>query len=246
MRQLLPEPAEVDVASAHAEIRRHAPVDRPWVMLNVVTSADGATAVDGVSAGLGSPADKEVFSALRAVADVVMAGAGTVTAERYRPPRTGAAQQARRLARGQRARPRIAVVSGSLSVPLDLELFGDPAERPIVVTTVDADADRLAEVRAVAEVVQAGQGTVDLRAALAALRAHGDLVLCEGGSNLNGRLLADDLVDEINVSYSPLVVGGTSPRLASGPVETARPLALAHLWEAEHMLLARYVAVRAG
>lgn len=244
MRQLLPEPDDVDVVAHHADLRRPAPAGRPWVMLNVVTSTDGATAVDGVSAGLGSPADKEVFSALRGVADVILAGSGTVTAERYRPPRTGASQQNRRLDRGQRAKPRIAVVSGSLSIPLDLEIFGDPAERPIVVTTVDADPDRLSAVRAVADVIQAGEGSVDLPSALAALRREGERVLCEGGSDLNGRLVAADLVDELNVSYAPMLVGGTSPRLAAGSTEAPRAMALAHLWEAEGMLLARYVAVR--
>lgn len=245
VRQLLPEPREVDPYEAHASARRRSPADRPWVMLNVVTSVDGSTVVGGVSGPLGSPADKLVFSALRARADVILAGAATVTAENYRPPRTSEAQQRLRAARGQRARPRIAVVSASLSLPLDMELFSDPVERPIVVTTDDADADRVAAAREHADVIQAGRdGRVDLRAALVALHVQGDVVLCEGGSTLNGHLVAHDLIDEVNLSTSAMLTGGSGPRLAVGDVEVVRPLELAHLWEEDGMLLARYLVCR--
>lgn len=213
-------------------------------MLNVVTSVDGATAVGGVSGPLGSPADRAVFTALRAAADVVMAGAATVNAERYRPPRTPPAEQERRRARGQRPKPRLAVVSGSLSVDLDLELFADPDERPIVITTVDAPVERRHAVDRVADVVAAGTGRVDLGVAVAQLGVHGSVVLCEGGSSLNGHLIAHDLVDEVNLTVSAVVAAGTSPRLAAGDREVLHPLDLAHLWEADAMLLARYLVRR--
>jgi riboflavin biosynthesis pyrimidine reductase len=246
VRQLFPTPAEIDPDDAHESILRPAPPERPWVALNTIASVDGATAVDGVSGPLGTPADRAVFGALRAIADVVVAGASTVTAERYRSPRTSAARQERRLARGQRRHPRLAVVSASLEFPLDLDLFTDPAERPLVLTTADADPDRLAAVSRVADVVRAGTGQVDLAAALGHLRAEAsaELVLCEGGSTLNGHLAAAGLIDELNVSLAPTLVAGASPRLASGPVDHPRPLRLAHLWEADHLLLARYEVVR--
>lgn len=213
-------------------------------MLNVVTSVDGATAVGGVSGPLGSPADKAVFTALRAAADVVLAGAATVNAERYRPPRTSPADQERRQARGQRPKPRLAVVSGSLSLDPDLELFGDPAERPIVLTTDDAPTDRRRRLESTADVVATGHGRVDLAAALGELGRHGGVVLCEGGSALNGQLIALDLVDEVNLTVSPTLAAGRSPRLAADGIEVRHPLRLAHLWEADGMLLARYLVDR--
>lgn len=214
-------------------------------MLNVIASVDGSTSVGGVSGPLGSAADKLVFSALRAVADVVVAGASTVKAENYRPPRTSEAQQQRRVARGQRAKPRIAVVTASLSVPLDAELFSDPTERPLVITTDDAAPDRLSAVSEVADVIRAGSdGAVDLGAALESLADLGRVVLCEGGSTLNGHLLAADLVDEVNLSVAAVMAGGRGPRLAAGGDEVVRQLALAHLWEAEGMLLTRYLVDR--
>ncbi len=216
-------------------------------MLNVVTSVDGSTVVDGVSGPLGTPADKLVFSALRACTDVILAGSNTVTAENYRPPRTSEEQRSAREQRGQRPKPRIAVVSGSLSFPTDLELFSDPAERPIVLTTEDAPPERLRAVDAVADVIQAGHdGEVDLASALAALQPECDLVLCEGGSTLNGHLVAAGLVDEVDVSISAVLAGGHGPRLASGAGDVLQAMTLAHLWEEDGMLLARYVADRSA
>lgn len=246
MRQILPHLADIDPHAEHMRIQRLAPATRPWVMLNVVTSVDGATTVDGLSGPLGSDADKTVFSALRGASDVILAGATTVRAENYRAPQTSKTQQALRVDRGQRPKPRIAVVSRSLDLPLDMALFNDPGERPIVLTTADADPDRLKTLEAVAEVWQHGVGDVDLHAAIAALGAVGSLVVCEGGSTLNGQLIAEDLVDEVNHTVSPQVVAGDGPRLARGPIEAPRPLELAHLWEEDGMLLARYVTNRAS
>src|SRR5712692_5707108 len=84
MRQLLPYPCDpVDPATLYAEL----PVagTRPTVRLNMIASIDGATAVSGLSGGLGGPADDALFAVLRAQADVVLVAAGTVRAERYGP-----------------------------------------------------------------------------------------------------------------------------------------------------------------
>ncbi len=54
---------------------------RPWVRANMIESADGAAAVDGLSGGLGGAADREVFGLLRALAGVILVGAGTARAE---------------------------------------------------------------------------------------------------------------------------------------------------------------------
>ena len=77
--------------------RRTSRGERPWVMINVVESVDGATAVSGESRGLSGPADREVFHALRGVADAILVGAGTVRADSYGPmrPRPGSARPAR-------------------------------------------------------------------------------------------------------------------------------------------------------
>ncbi len=81
-------------------------------------------------------------------------------------------------------------------------------------------------------------GAAGLAAVLAEHAAK--VVVCEGGPSLNGQLLAADLIDEVNLSLSPLLVGGSSARVAAGPATAGTRLDLAHLWESEGLLLARY------
>ncbi|HEY4375725.1 MAG TPA: pyrimidine reductase family protein [Acidimicrobiales bacterium] len=252
MRQLFPvlDPAsgggDVDPAAPYAAAVRPAPPGRPWVLLNMVASVDGATAVKGRSGGLGGPSDKVVFSAIRAVADVIIAGNGTVRAEGYGPPRPSAATQEARVARGQAPFPRIAVVSGSLDLDLHSSLFTTPEHRPLVITTEDPPADRLAAAAERADVVQAGHGPVDLGAALGLLAAAGHRVaLVEGGPTLNGQLVAADLVDELCLTVSPHFVGGTSGRVAHGPDAALEALELAHVLHdpVDGLLFLRYVRV---
>lgn len=242
VRQLLPEPVDpIDVVERHDSAARPRPSDRPWVACNMIASVDGATAMHGVSGPLGGDADHAVFHALRSTADVILAAAGTVRAEAYGPPRTTEERQAARRARGQRSRPRIAVVSGSLRLDLTSSLFGDPTERPIVITSESADPALRAAVGERAELLVVGGDRVDLTSALATLAHHGDLVLCEGGPSLIGQLAALDLVDEMCLTIAPTLIGGDSARVAVHPTVTPRPMRLAHLWEDDGSLFARYV-----
>lgn len=228
---------------------RPAPADRPWVAVNMVTSADGATQVDGVSGPLGSDADMAVFVALRAASDVILAGSSTVTAERYRPPMGNEARRARRTARGQQPLPRIAVVSNRGDVDLSLPMFVDarPDSRPIVLVAEGVPDERRTALDAVADVLEVGDERVDLLRALRSLRdaAGAEMVLCEGGATLNGLLVDADLVDEWCLTLAPMVVGGDAVRGAHSPGGgTARAMRLARVLEADGELMLRYVRDR--
>lgn len=241
VRQLLPEPGEVDPATVHAAADRPPTATRPWVLLNMVASVDGATAVDGVSGGLGGPGDKVVFSAIRAVADVILVAGGTARAESYGPPQTPTERRAEREARGQAAFPRMAIVTGSLDLDPASSLFTEAPEPPLVYTVPDAAPGRRRAIAAVAEVVDVGEERVDLQLVLADLRARGaSVVLVEGGPGLNGQLLAAGLIDELNLTCSPVLVGGSSARVIRAAEDQELPLELCHLWEADGFLFARY------
>jgi riboflavin biosynthesis pyrimidine reductase len=219
---------------------------RPWVRLNMIASADGGTAVSGVSRGLGGPADRQLFLALRSLADVILVGAGTARSERYGPTRVTGEQQAARLARGQTPVPPIAVVTRSCRLDWDTPLFAHATARPIVVTVSGAaDADRARAAR-VADVVLAGERDVDPGSALDALRERGvRSVLAEGGPNLNSQLAAAGRLDELCLTVSPRLVGGAANRILAGPSLTGPPeLRLASVCEQDGFVFLRYLIRR--
>jgi len=244
VRRLWPDPGDVDdVAALVAAEARPAPAGRPWVLVDMVSSLDGAITIGRRSGALGGPADRVMFAALRGVADVVLAGAGTVRAESYGPSRPSAATRAARRTRGQHELPQVAVVTRSLDLDLASPLFTE-AERPtIVITCAAADDDRRAAVAAVGELIVAGDDEVDLAAALAALRDRGAAVVtAEGGPRLNGDLLAADLIDEWALAVSPILAGGEAGRASRGPA-LDKPVAmrLDRVLEADGFLFARWV-----
>jgi riboflavin biosynthesis pyrimidine reductase len=238
VRQLFPSPAaDVDPLDAYDEWREP-PAGRPWVVADMIASVDGATAVAGRSGGLGGAADKAVFRALRTVPDVVLVGAATARIERYGPVQLPEASVRRRLARGQAALPRLALVSGQLDLDPGDDLFRADGARPLVFTTETAPAGPRADLEAVAEVVTSGQDRVDLGEVLRRLRVEGArVVLAEGGPSLNGQLVAGGWVDEWCQSVAPLLAGGGSARVAHGPEPTApTELALHRVLEADGYL----------
>ena len=240
MRVLLPRPIDgrddLDDAGARALVaaeRREPAGDRPWLVVNMVATLDGATAVDGVTGALGGPADHLVFHALRGIADVVLVAAGTARAEDYGPPR----------ARPDGAPGRLAVVTRSGDLDPTARMFR--SGNPLVLTCEACPADRRAALAEVAEVVLAGDTAVDLALALDELGSRGArVVLCEGGPTLNGQLIEADLVDEWCLTVAPVLAGGDAKRASVGGLAAAppHPLALDRVLVADDGdLLLRYV-----
>jgi riboflavin biosynthesis pyrimidine reductase len=242
MRQLLPTQLDaVDPFELFAGDERAAAPDRPWVLANMITSLDGATHVDGLSGGLGSEADRVTFRAIRAVADVILVAAGTARSEQYHPVRTNPDVVDARLARGQRERPRLAILTRHLDLDLDGELFTSP-DPPIVLTTEHAPQVRVRYAESRTDVVQFPGDRVDVAEAVRALGALGArIVLSEGGPTLIGQLALADVLDELCLSLSPLIVGGDAARVTDVPVTTHRTYELCRVLEDASMLLLRYV-----
>ncbi len=246
MRQLHPTVLDIeDIPETYACDLRPPHADRPWVVLNMVTSIDGATAVDGLSGGLGGVGDAQVFRAIRAVADVIVVGSGTATAENYGPPVLSPELIERRTSRGQAELPAIAVLSNSLSLDPTQRLFTSNTFRPIIATSHAAPPGPLHELQAVADIVQKGETSTDLVATLGHLHSLGHRVaLLEGGPSINAQFIALDLVDELTLTFSPTLVGGTSKRLAVGPDAVAANMSLDRIIEADDHLFLRYVRNR--
>jgi len=224
VRQLFPQAIDpVDPADVYAD--RPVAEGRPGVRLNMISSVDGATALDGLSGNLGGPGDKRVFAALRSLADVVLVAAGTVRAEHYGPSTIP-----------------IAVVTRSANLDWQSPFFSDAKSRPIVLTVDDAPKDNLEHAAEVADIVRAGMGSVDLGRAVAELGARGfGHVLAEGGPTLNGQLASAGLLDELCLTLSPNLVAGDAKRLLAGPpLPAPMQLSLRSALEDESYLFLRY------
>jgi riboflavin biosynthesis pyrimidine reductase len=240
MRRLLPTyDADVDPRVAYA-----VPAGR-HLRVNMVTSADGAAAVAGRVGALSGAADEDVLHLLRALADVVLVGAGTIRAEGYGPDLVPAAEQRRRVDAGESPVPRLAIVSRTLDLDLAAPLFTAARVRPLVVTTSDAPADRRAAAGDVADVVTAGVERVDLPAAVRALADRGlRRVLSEGGPHVLAQLYAADQVDELCLTVSPRVTCGHDVRITAGPpLPHPAGLHLAHVLEQDGFLFLRYTRI---
>ena len=186
---------------------------RPWVMLNIVESIDGATAIDGGASGLNDADDRQLFLALRAVADIVMNGAETIRAENLGPVKLSQDMKRHRLEAGMQDPPTMVVLSRSLTLDPGLRIFSDPERRPKIITSTDVDPQRQEALEDVADIVQIekldGTSIIDALGGAA-------VVLCEGGPTVNSQLIQDGVVDEVNLTISPVLALGDSKRVASG------------------------------
>ncbi|MFG1679168.1 dihydrofolate reductase family protein [Nonomuraea sp. NPDC049269] len=191
----------------------------PCVYANFVASLDGVVALgpqypsSGSAISGGEPADRFVMGLLRAFADVVLIGAGTLRASaghRWTPehvyPAAAADFAELRGSRGRTAGPELAVVTATGDVPT-----GHPGlEAGALILTTKVGARLLDErLPATCTVVVLGVGPV-LRMAdvLRSIRDRGHtMVLSEGGPRLFGHLVRDRLADELFLTLSPVIAG---------------------------------------
>lgn len=227
------------------------PVNKPWWLYsNMVASVDGGTAVSGRSGPLGGGGDLAVFRALRSTADVIVVGAGTVRAEQYRLPRaaTGAAAD-HRTEHGLAPRPVLCIVSRSMGLdpttPVFDELRNERTDATVVIATALTAPDPPGQIAEHAEVIRLGADDVDLGRLVTVLAERGlRRILCEGGPSLLGQFAALDLVDEWNLTTSPLIVTGDSSRITRSPGSSEARLRLARLMiDDDSTMFARYLRV---
>lgn len=199
----------------------------PRLYANFVASVDGVVALPALleSSHLiaaGSEHDRFVMGLLRACADAVLIGAGTLggsprtrwTAEHAYPPAAPLYAELRRQ-RGRPPQPTLAVLSGSGRINPQHPGLG---ERSLVLTSEQGAAQLGQRLPRSAAIVPIGnQSPLDPALAVETLRAGGhELILCEGGPLLFGELVDAGLVDELFLTLSPVLAGhgGASGRLS--------------------------------
>lgn len=221
-----------------------ADLHRPWVKVNFICSVDGAVTLGGKSGGLSNPDDKRIFRLGRTLADVILVGSATALIERYQGVKPGELDTDLRAERGLAPIPPIAVVTRSASLPPESPLVRTSTVPTIVFTADSAPAERRkALTDAGAEVVIVGDDDVDEATMLAELdRRALHRVCCEGGPHLFGSLIAADLVDELDLTVAPLLVGGDAGRIATGTLPAGpTSLRLVSVLHANDQLMLRYL-----
>ena len=220
-------PLPPKLARLYGCLRMPLPRKRPYVFSNFVTTLDGVVSLNTKGHASGgdisgfSGQDRMVMGLMRAIADVVIIGTGTLSADRRHVWTAAAifpelAEEYRQLseALGQRGPPLNVIVSGSGRVDLRLPVFTS-GEVPTLIITTTAGAKRLRE--------QSGSASVEIRAirgrgSTTAIPASAILVevcrvrrskriLVEGGPRLLGDFYAEQLVDEQFLTLAPQIAG---------------------------------------
>lgn len=182
----------------------------PWLRVMMAMTFDGAVAgPDGRSGSISSPTDRQVLAETRRLADVVLVGAATIRAERYRPMVQREEWQAARAEARLRSAPVVAIVSGRLDLPWEEPLFSNSEFTPIVFYSDLATPDAIARAQGNAELIHVAGAEVAANAVVDALHERGlTRIVCEGGPILVRSLLEADRVDEVDLTLSPVFAGG--------------------------------------
>lgn len=226
------------------DLAAQSPTDRPYTLVNFITTADGHAAFQGRSAPLGDQGDRALFHALREQADAILAGTVTMTVERYGRIIGDPEHRQRRVAQGRSPEPLACVISRSGRVPWDIPLFAEPEAEVVVFSP--AAPGRTVAARVHHEPLDP-RDPAPLSTAMRTLRQKYEVrsLLCEGGPTLFGSLLGERLVDELFLTVAPKLTGGASgPAITSGPpLPELAGLRLVWLLEREASLFLRYALI---
>jgi riboflavin biosynthesis pyrimidine reductase len=230
---------------------------RPYVISNFVSTIDGVVSLNEPGrAGGGpisgnSPHDRMVMGLLRAVADAVIVGAGTVRATLPRhlwtagyifPPLAGAYQQLR-VALGKPDPPLTVIVTARGEIEPDRQVFQAGAA-PVLIVTTPEGAQRLGERGLPPSVKIVAVEAADHLTARSILETVGrtrpsEVILVEGGPHLLGDFFAERCLDELFLTLAPQIAG------RDGAVE--RPsLVAGRLFAPEYPLWGTLVGVKRG
>jgi riboflavin biosynthesis pyrimidine reductase len=214
---------------------------RPFVVANFVSTLDGVVSyeIEGKSGGStisgSDPSDRFIMGLLRASADAVMVGAGTLRdvsvkslwTPEYVYPDAKHLHAEYRAALGKPEYPLLVIVSGSGQLELERAIFRTPAMRTVVITTAagkDELTRRGAATLSSVEVhtLDPGDGGIAPDATLQLLQSQYGVktLLHEGGPTLFGQFLAAEAVDELFLTLSPQIAGrkgdATRPAVVQG------------------------------
>ena len=218
-------PLPPELAALYGRLQFPLRLGQPFVISNFVTTLDGVVSLNVPGhAGGGDISgrdqhDRMVMGVLRAVADAVIVGAGTLraaspqhlwTAEYIYPPLTDAYKQLRAFLKKPDP-PLNVIVSARGAIALKKRVFQSGEVPVLIVTTKDAERrvhqDDLPPWVQIAAIESAGP--LDARSILEAVGhvRQSDTILVEGGPHLMADFLAQQCVDELFLTLAPQIAG---------------------------------------
>jgi riboflavin biosynthesis pyrimidine reductase len=254
-----------DLARLYGNLRMTQPRSRQHVFSNFVSTLDGVVSLriaghaGGADISGSSVQDRMVMGLLRATADVVVVGSGTLAADPrhiWTPdgicPELADDYRTLRAELRKRAAPMNVIVSGSGRLDLRLPVFSSGRVPALVVTTTAGARNllkqkmpRSLQIRAIPRFRREIPPSSILKA-LDDMNA-GNRVLVEGGPRLLGDFYAERLVDEQFLTLAPQVAGRVEgdgrPGFAMGkafPPGHGRWGTLAEVRRGESQLFLRY------
>jgi 2,5-diamino-6-(ribosylamino)-4(3H)-pyrimidinone 5'-phosphate reductase len=195
-------------------------MNRPFVYINMAMTVDGKiTSAAREYPKFTSGYDRKNMDLLRARADAILVGAGTIRADNPTLCLRCPGMREYRNSLGKPKGPMKVLVTAGAGIGTDYRFFSeDDGGDIIVATTEEVPENMLAPFRGKAEVLKIGQGKVDLPRLLGELKRRGvEKLLAEGGGETNWRLIDDDLVDELFITIAPSLLGGRdAPTVVEG------------------------------
>ena len=197
------------------------PTKRPRVIANFALTADGKVSTRNLTpTGFTSKTDKRRLLEIRSLGDAVLAGARTVKTDRMSMRITAEDLRERRSSLGKPPEPLRVIVSNSGAVETSWKVFQTPGAPVLVFSSARMSQAARASIAQPADLWIFDTPEVDLAAMLQILRNDYQVrtLVCEGGPRLFRNLLEIGAVDQLHLTWTPLIFGGVkAPTLIGVP-----------------------------
>jgi len=194
-------------------------MDRPFIFINSAMSADGKLSTkERKQVKISGKLDFERMDELRAQADAIMVGIGTVLADDPSLTVKSPERKAARKAAGKSENPVRIIVDSAARTPLDADIFKKGEGLRVIAVSNSAPAENIKSLEEKARVIKTGDFKVNLPELTAKLKEMGiNTLMVEGGATLNWGMLSAGLVDEVYTFVGNLIIGGkTAPTFTDG------------------------------
>jgi len=194
-------------------------MERPFVFVNLAMSADGKLSTrERRQVKISGPADFERVDVLKAGADAILVGIGTVLADDPSLTVKSAERKEARKSQGLSENPVRIVIDSNARTPPDADILHKGPGRRIIAVAAGAPKERLDALCPFADIIVTGKKRVDLPELFARLKSEGIATLMvEGGGTVIWSLFRDGLVDECYTCIGPIIIGGANaPTPADG------------------------------